>query len=206
MKKCKKCSKVFEPVKGLVDYCSLECRNSRFWSEEDKKKKSVSAKKSIKLKEQLESLRTEEIYKKITETRNKNHKKKIINATFEDLSFNSLRFRILYEQDNKCNRCGLDEWLGQHLVLELDHKNGDNKNNDRDNLEMICPNCHSLTETWRGRNKKERRHRVPDERLLKSLLINDWNMRQALLDVDLSAKGGNYKRCHKLKKEYLGIV
>jgi len=149
---------------------------------------------------------TEEIYNKITETRNKNHKKKIINSTFEDLSFNSLRFRILYEQDNKCNRCGIDEWLGQHLVLELEHKDGNNKNNDRDNLEMICPNCHSLTKTWRGRNKKERRHRVPDKQLLESLLVNDWNMRQALLDVGLSAKGGNYNRCHKLKKEYLGLV
>jgi hypothetical protein len=44
------------------------------------------------------------------------------------------------------------------------------------------------------------------KRLLESLLVNQWNMRQALLDVGLSAKGGNYKRCHKLKKEYLGIV
>lgn len=79
------------------------------------------------------------------------------------------------------------------------------KNNERDNLEMICPNCHSLTETWRGRNKKERRHRVPDKQLLESLLVNNWNMRQALLDVGLSAKGGNYKRCHKLKKEYLSV-
>lgn len=205
MNKCKKCGKEFEPVKGLVNYCSLECRNSRTWSEEDKKKKSISAKNSTKLKEQLESLRTEEIYNKITETRNRNHKKKIISTPFQDLSFNSLRFRILYEQNNKCNSCGLDSWLGQDLVLELEHKDGNNKNNERDNLEMICPNCHSLTKTWRGRNKKERRHRVPDKQLLESLLVNDWNMRQALLDVGLSAKGGNYKRCHKLKKEYLGL-
>jgi Zn finger protein HypA/HybF involved in hydrogenase expression len=205
MNKCKKCGKEFEPVKGLVNYCSLECRNSRSWSEEDKNKKSESAKNSIKLKEQLKTLRTEEVYNKITETRKKNHIKKIINTNFEDLSFNSLRFRILYEQENKCNKCGLDEWLGYKFVLELEHKDGNNKNNNRDNLEMICPNCHSLTETWRGRNKKERRHRVPDKQLLESLLVNNWNMRQALLDVGLSAKGGNYNRCHKLKKEYLKL-
>ena len=205
MNKCKKCSKEFEPVKGLVNYCSLECRNSRSWSEEDKNKKSISAKNSIKLKEQLKTLRTEEVYNKIIETRKKNHIKKIINTNFEDLSFNSLRFRILYEQENKCNKCGLDEWLGHKFVLELEHKDGNNKNNNRDNLEMICPNCHSLTETWRGRNKKERRHRVPDKQLLESLLVNNWNMRQALLDVGLSAKGGNYNRCHKLKKEYLKL-
>ena len=205
MKLCKKCGKEFEPIKGLINYCSLECRNSRDWTEEDKKKKSVSAKNSEKLKKQLNSIRTEEVYDKIVKTKKQNHIKQILESDYKDLSFESLRFRILYEQENKCNKCGLDKWLGQDLVLELEHKDGNNKNNVRDNLEMICPNCHSLTETWRGRNKKERRHRVPDKQLLESLLINDWNMRQALLGVGLSAKGGNYKRCHKLKKEYLSL-
>lgn len=46
MKKCKKCSEIFEPKKGLVNYCSLKCRNSRTWSEHDKLKKSETAKKS----------------------------------------------------------------------------------------------------------------------------------------------------------------
>ena len=205
MKLCKKCGKEFEPIKGLINYCSLECRNSRDWTEEDKKKKSVSAKNSEKLKKQLNSIRTEEVYDKIVKTKKQNHIKQILESDYKDLSFESLRFRILYEQENKCNKCGLDKWLGQDLVLELEHKDGNNKNNVRDNLEMICPNCHSLTERWRGRNKKERRHRVPDKQLLESLLINDWNMRQALLGVGLSAKGGNYKRCHKLKKEYLSL-
>lgn len=202
---CKKCGKEFQPVKGLVNYCSLQCRNSRSWSNEDKRKKSISAKNSNKLKNQLESIRTDEIYEKISKTKKEKRKKQILESDYKDLSFESLRFRILYEQENKCNKCGLDKWLGQDIVLELEHKDGNNKNNNRDNLEMICPNCHSLTETWRGRNKRERRHRVPDKQLLESLLVNDWNMRQALLDVGLSAKGGNYNRCHKLKKEYLSL-
>lgn len=50
MKKCKKCDNEFEPSKGLISYCSLECRNSRVWSEEDKIKKSNSAKNSEKMK------------------------------------------------------------------------------------------------------------------------------------------------------------
>jgi Zn finger protein HypA/HybF involved in hydrogenase expression len=205
MNKCRKCNKEFEPVKGLVNYCSLECRNSRSWSEEDKKKKSISAKNSDKVKT-VNTNRPDNFWVKITETRRKNHKKKILETNFENLSFNSLRFRILYEQNNKCNKCGLNEWLDQELVLELEHKDGNNKNNARDNLEMICPNCHSLTQTWRGRNKRERRHRVPDKQLLESLLVNQWNMRQSLLDVGLSPKGGNYNRCHKLKKEFLEFV
>lgn len=205
MVKCKKCDKEFEPVKGLINYCSLECRNSRFWSEEDKNKKSISAKSSEKVMI-ANNNRPDDYWEKIVKIRKENRQKQIIKSNYEELSFESLRFRILYEQKNKCNNCGLDEWLGQKLVLELEHKDGNNKNNDRNNLEMICPNCHSLTKTWRGRNKRERRHRVPDKDLLESLLINNWNMRQSLLDVGLSPKGGNYNRCHKLKKEYLGVV
>lgn len=202
--KCKKCSIEFEPVKGLKNYCSLECRNSRFWSEEDKKKKSISAKSSEKVKI-ANSNRPEYHWKKIGDIRKENHRKQILESNYEGLSFESLRFRILYEQNNKCNKCGLNNWLGQELILELEHKDGNNKNNCRSNLEMICPNCHSLTETWRGRNKKDQRYRVSDEKLLESLLINNWNMRQSLLDVNLSAKGGNYNRCHKLKKEYFNL-
>lgn len=46
MLNCKKCGEVFEPQKGLKQYCSLKCRNSRAWSEEDRLKKSVAAKAS----------------------------------------------------------------------------------------------------------------------------------------------------------------
>jgi hypothetical protein len=49
MKECKKCKKNFLPTDGLVNYCSLQCRNSRIWTEEDKIKKSKSAKLSEKL-------------------------------------------------------------------------------------------------------------------------------------------------------------
>jgi hypothetical protein len=204
MKNCKKCEKVFEPKKGLINYCSLECRNSRVWSDYDKQKKSISAKNSEKQKNANKN-RSKEVWIKVAETRKKNHIENILQSDYTSLSFESLRYRILYEQKNKCNRCGLDSWLGQEIVLELEHKDGNNKNNNRDNLEMLCPNCHSLTDTWRGRNKRERRNRVSDEVLLESLLINEWNMRQSLLNVGLSPKGGNYNRCHTLKKEYFGL-
>ena len=70
-------------------------------------------------------------------------------------------------------------------------------------MEALCPNCHSITPTWRGRNRKDRRHlKVTDELLFISLIKNEWNMRQSLIEVGLSAKGGNYKRCHNLKREY----
>jgi Zn finger protein HypA/HybF involved in hydrogenase expression len=56
---------------------------------------------------------------------------------------------IIYE----CNECGLNEWKGQKLSLHLDHIDGDRWNHKLENLRFLCPNCHSLTETYTGKNK-----------------------------------------------------
>ena len=54
-----------------------------------------------------------------------------------------------------CAGCGcLPEWNGKPLVLQLEHKNGINNDHRLDNLEFLCPNCHSQTDTWAGRNSK----------------------------------------------------
>lgn len=47
-----------------------------------------------------------------------------------------------------CEQCGIDEWCGQKLILQIDHKDGRYWNNVRENLRFLCPNCHSLTETF----------------------------------------------------------
>jgi 5-methylcytosine-specific restriction endonuclease McrA len=201
MKNCKKCSEEFKPKKGLINYCSLGCRNSRNWDEDDKKKKSISAKKSEKV-EIANKNKSKYSYIRAGETKKINHKKKILESKYEDLKFNNLRNRIIYEQDGECNSCKLKKWMNNPITLELEHKDGNRNNNERPNLEMLCPNCHSLTDTWRGRNKTNKRSKISDEKLLESLLINEWNVRQALLNVGLVAKGGNYKRCYRLKKEF----
>lgn len=67
-------------------------------------------------------------------------KKLISNGTFE----------------KKCYRCKRAQWEGQDIVLELEHIDGNRRNNSLENLTLLCPNCHSLTSTWRGRNKAQR--------------------------------------------------
>ena len=54
----------------------------------------------------------------------------------------------------RCSVCRLDRWLGRPLPLELDHIDGDAFNNLFVNLRLLCPNCHALTPTYRGRNIK----------------------------------------------------
>ena len=54
----------------------------------------------------------------------------------------------------RCSSCGCDgNWNGGTIKLQLDHINGDNTDNRRENLRYLCPNCHSMTETFGGRNK-----------------------------------------------------
>jgi hypothetical protein len=58
----------------------------------------------------------------------------------------------------KCSVCGIDSWNGKDIVLELEHKDGNSENNSKENLCLICPNCHSQTETYKGKNKGNGRH------------------------------------------------
>ncbi len=54
----------------------------------------------------------------------------------------------------RCNQCGGTAWLCQPIPLELEHRDGNPGNNLLDNLELLCPNCHAQTPTYRSRNRK----------------------------------------------------
>ena len=59
-----------------------------------------------------------------------------------------------YKWEYTCSSCKLSEWLGGAIPIELDHINGDHHDNRIENLRFLCPNCHSLTDTYRGKNVK----------------------------------------------------
>jgi hypothetical protein len=205
MKKCK-CCNVNNAIKyskySNGEFCSTKC--ARSYSTKGKRNE-INKRVSEKLigrnvKRSISKERWKEIYEK----RKKHYDNVILNADYHTLSFERLKKRIVLEQNGICDKCKLSEWLGEKIPLELEHIDGNHNNNERDNLKALCPNCHSLTPTWRGRNKKNNinRGRVGDEELLVILLENNFNMRQSLISVGLAAKGGNYKRCHRLKREY----
>ena len=68
-----------------------------------------------------------------------------------------LRLRLIKEDvfPHECSKCHLTVWLGHPIPLELEHVNGVCDDNRLENLCLLCPNCHALTSTYRGRNIKK---------------------------------------------------
>lgn len=64
------------------------------------------------------------------------------------------RFResLIHLRGNKCECCGLEEWLDNAIPLEVHHNDNDSFNNEDENLQLLCPNCHYFTDGYRNRN------------------------------------------------------
>lgn len=74
-------------------------------------------------------------------------------TSLAEAKYDRMRRRILIEERGwRCEVCGLSEWLGRKIPIELDHIDGDADNNTAENLRLICPNCHAQTETYKGAN------------------------------------------------------
>ena len=117
---------------------------------------------------------------KISENRknvNKNHLRtlhKNNSVPLEDIIFGdgkikykgALKERLISAgyKERKCECCGLTMWLDKPIPLQLHHKDGNHDNNLFENLELLCPNCHSLTDTFAGKNIKHNADKARNKR------------------------------------------
>ena len=72
----------------------------------------------------------------------------------KDIQSNKVRKKLLQEgyKEHRCENCGLTKWLEQPIPLELHHIDGDRYNNTLENFQLLCPNCHAFTDSYRGKN------------------------------------------------------
>ena len=91
-------------------------------------------------------------------------------------------------KEYRCEKCGLTEWQGEPIPLQLHHKNGVHNDNRIENLELLCPNCHALTDTFSGKNIDYYKQKYKNKKLRKQSLNGISEDGQKLYDGY-----GNYK-------------
>ena len=207
---CENCQKDHDGSYATGRFCSAKC--SRGFSTKSKRKE-INGKVSAKLKGRKVSTNikgkrrsvtwkhTEASKEKLKQRYLTRREKKLAEVPFEMLTRDFKRIVIFREQNGACNHCNLSEWRGHPMPLELEHKDGDNQNDARDNLELLCHNCHALTLTWRGRNvRAKKKEKITDQQLKEALFLQP-SVAKALLSLGLNGKGKHYSRVKRLIKE-----
>jgi Zn finger protein HypA/HybF involved in hydrogenase expression len=99
-------------------------------------------------------------------------------------------------KEYKCESCELVNWKNQNINLQLDHINGNRKDNRLENLRWLCPNCHSQTSTFCSRNVKSKRY---SDELIISLCKKHGNVRGVVEELGCNPR--LYGRIKRLAKE-----
>lgn len=107
---------------------------------------------------------------------------------------NRIKKQLIIERGHICNICGLSKWNEASIPLEVHHKDGNRLNNDMDNLQLLCPNCHALTENFSTKNNDSK---VDDSELIR-ILKDSYTIHEALCRLHLSTSGVQYERARKL--------
>jgi Zn finger protein HypA/HybF involved in hydrogenase expression len=152
-------------------FCNSSC--SAKYNNRIRKPRSAESRK--KTSESIKALgpRSEETKIKALLSYSISRVKYLFDTPFDSLEKQSKRTRIIIEQEGKCAHCRISEWMGQPVCFEMDHIDGNNQNNKRDNLEILCPNCHSNTPTWKGRNSKRDRTKINEYINLRKKMVED---------------------------------
>ena len=79
------------------------------------------------------------------------------------ISSHRLKKRLIEDniKEHKCEICGITDWMGKKVPIELDHIDGNHYNNELSNLRIVCPNCHAQQDTNSGKNVKHRKKNKP---------------------------------------------
>lgn len=111
-----------------------------------------SYKKLEKLLEEYQIDVSDTFLNKVNKSRLSNEEIFTINSSYK----RSIRDKLLSEnlREYRCERCKRTEWEGEPIPLEVHHINGNHNDNRLENLQLLCPNCHALTDNYKGKNQE----------------------------------------------------
>lgn len=152
---CEACSDPHDGTYGSGRFCSVRCARS---ASTKKSRISINDQISKALKGRSSPLRGRKIGPRpgsgpnISKALLERHARLVSASHFDELSIRNKKRKILNEQNGLCAGCSLGEtWNGKPLRFQLDHIDGTD-DETRQNLRLLCPNCHSQTPTWGSRN------------------------------------------------------
>ena len=165
MKKiCKKCGTEFTQGNGLLNFCSQKCTKGREQTPEMSQKKREKTLIHWEPDGKFRKYDWDTLNKGATKIK-KSLERWYVKADIrvqngEPLCDETTKKYLIEKHGHECWECGVTEWRGEKLHLEMDHIDGNNKNNDIGNIRILCPNCHSITPTWRYKNNKNNKKQV----------------------------------------------
>lgn len=160
---CEKCQKEHNGTYGSGRFCCSKCARSFSTvinrSEINSKiSSSMSGKTSPFKGVKWSHPMNEEHRQAISKNLKKYNLDRFEKLSYEELGNTLKRKRLMLEQDDKCDTCKNPEmWNDKPLRFQIDHIDGNKKNNSRSNHRLLCPNCHTQTDTWGNKRRIERK-------------------------------------------------
>lgn len=114
-----------------------------------------------------------------------------------------IKNKLIEIRGHRCEKCNLTIWIDQPIPLEVHHIERDCT--DIDKLQLLCANCHALTDNYRGRGIRKSSLRKITNEEFKIAALESKNIREILLKLKLAPKGGNYKTTKK-RLVSLGLI
>jgi len=105
---------------------------------------------------------------------------------------------VLGIKEDKCEICGINKWLGNPLTISVHHIDGDRRNNEVNNLQLLCPNCHSQTDNFSGRNKIKVKLNELDNEVIINTIKTSSSIREVLIKLNVAITSKSYEKIKKI--------
>lgn len=110
-----------------------------------------------------------------------------------------IKNKLFQQRGYKCEKCGISQWQGQKITLQLHHKNGIHTDNRKDNLILLCPNCHAQTDNYAGKQSKT--DKISQELFVEALTYSN-SICDACRKLEITPNQSNYRKARELIEKY----